>query len=218
MNRKEFIANIKIVEKQHMIYSIGCKDCVSYSSGQNYQALINGLMDGKEQEFYKIADAKAAIKLHKSNNPLHKPYINDIEKEYVIRQDEHMLRYRSDRNGRVFRVYSVDGFKIASDKCAYACKQCGAIWESKGLGHSLFTTDDPRCTDETHTISDLVKLCICEDIGERYDKEFHFTCHNCSRNSKGHNNGWSFDKNGFPLCKRCSTDISNNNEKKVDQR
>lgn len=74
-------------------------------------------------------------------------------------------------NGAKF-VVSVDGFKIASDKCAYECKNCGAIFQSKNeLYRSIFATNDPRCkTCKDGENIDLQRICECEplDFGKLY--------------------------------------------------
>ena len=64
-------------------------------------------------------------------------------------------------------VIEVDGFHISSDKCAYECIYCKAIYMSKNISiRSIFATDDPRsgkiCTNkEGH---DLKRICKCEEI------------------------------------------------------
>ena len=72
------------------------------------------------------------------------------------------------------RVKSVDGFHIMSDKHAYKCKICGAIWQSKNIyNRSLFRTDDPRCEEcddmggsgeLTHPREELEQVCKCDPI------------------------------------------------------
>lgn len=66
------------------------------------------------------------------------------------------------------KVTSVDGFSIASDKHAYKCKRCGAIFQSKNIyTRGIFPTDDPRCKncdDVRHDYLDLEKVCECDPI------------------------------------------------------
>jgi hypothetical protein len=159
----------------HKIYGIGCSDCISYKSEPGYQATISGLINGEEQEFNTLDKANAAITLHAKEKPLHKPYLHKPVIEYIVSDMNHMIRYRGG-DGKEFdhsHVYSVDGFKIASDKHAYECMECGAIYQSKDArDRTVFPTDDPRCSRETHKMKSLSnRICQCPTIWELDTKE-----------------------------------------------
>jgi biotin synthase-related radical SAM superfamily protein len=129
-------------------------------------------MDGKDYEFKSLQEAQAAVKLHQNNNPLHNPYVAAKPVvEYLVHNDKHMIRYREESEDRI-RIHSVNGHAISSDKCAYECQLCGAIYESKEYpNHSFFRTSDPRCATETHYDSNTIcglqeveKICLCPSI------------------------------------------------------
>jgi DNA replicative helicase MCM subunit Mcm2 (Cdc46/Mcm family) len=63
-------------------------------------------------------------------------------------------------------VTRVDGFKISSDKHAYVCETCGAVFQSKNIHRrSLFRTDDPRCIEcEKNCRGALKRVCECPPI------------------------------------------------------
>ena len=90
-----------------------------------------------------------------------------IQEQKFTRVIEYNIRSNGEKE-----IVSVDGFKIAGDKCAYACKKCGAIFQSKNeLYRSIFRTDDPRCsTCEDGANLDLERICECEplDFGKLY--------------------------------------------------
>lgn len=142
-------------------------------------AIIQGRMDGKEQEFNTEELAQLAIDEHKSNKPLHNPEILLPIIEYLIHNDKQMVRYRrGEYDNPTIHVHTVDGFHISSDKCAYECDKCGAIYQSKGeFGHTIFQTSDPRCAKEEHSESkigsrgyrerNLTKICVCPDLEQR---------------------------------------------------
>ncbi|HKG87287.1 MAG TPA: hypothetical protein VKA95_03085 [Nitrososphaeraceae archaeon] len=71
------------------------------------------------------------------------------------------------------KIYSVDGFRIASDKCAYVCQKCKAVYQSKTLfGRTMFHTKDPRCKTCDHGFIDLKKVCECPDLATRMNREY----------------------------------------------
>ena len=62
---KDFLTKVKI-DSEHTIYKVICRDCVSYmlpasSGGIVTSAIIQGRMDGKEQEFKTKELAQLAI-------------------------------------------------------------------------------------------------------------------------------------------------------------
>ena len=198
------------IESESIVYSIGCKDCVSYSYSKgtsglmNYSATVVGLIGGEEKEFYTLESANAAVLQHAKDNPLHKPAINSRKTEYLIREKRHLIKYRTiwaydnkkqelqELEPSQVQVYSVNGYRIASDKHAYECLECGAIYQSKGATcHTIFPTDDPLCNEETHydarnaRILVSNRLCLCLTIEEReeeWDKELRAEgCFYCKR-------------------------------------
>lgn len=66
-------------------------------------------------------------------------------------------------------VKYVNDFYIGSDKHAYQCQKCGAIFQSKSIDErTIFKTDDPKCIscdENRHSIDDLKRICACP---ERY--------------------------------------------------
>ncbi len=131
-----------------------------------------------------LEDAQAAVELHRSKNPLHNPHVATKPiVEYLIHTDKYMIRYRqtSAAEDRI-RIHSVNGHTIASDKCAYICQLCGAIYQSKEYpNHSFFPTTDPNCLLETHQNYDMIcglqnveKICLCPTIfeeSEQYEEQ-----------------------------------------------
>jgi hypothetical protein len=194
MNKNEFIERIggkDKIDSECAVYSAYCRECVTYHSPTNagggmvVSGVSTGLMDGKEQEFKTVKDAQAAIDEHKANNPLHEPKLSGQSPviEYLTHTDKHMIRYRTSARAAnpdddFVHVYSVNGYHIASDKCAYECKLCNAIYESKEDGYSrAFRTGDPRCNNETHYdnsrtgLRSLQKICVCPTIYEEQELE-----------------------------------------------
>jgi hypothetical protein len=185
---EDFLKRVKI-DGEHTIYRVICPDCISYiapaGSGKIVtSAIIQGRMDGKEQEFNTKELAQLTIDEHKSNKPLHNPEISLPMIEYLIHNDKHMVRYRrGEYDDLIIHVHTVDGFHISSDKCAYECNKCGAIYQSKGEGHTMFRTSDPRCAKEVHSESEigssgyresnLTKICVCPDLEQRVQIDDH---------------------------------------------
>ena len=177
MDKEEFKAKVGKIDSEQIIYEVCCNDCITYIDTPSMTAIISGRIDGKEsQEFYKLGEAEAAIRLHKDSYPLHKPRILPRIIEYLIHSSKYMIRYRA-VNGYV-HVHSVNGFFIPSDKCAFACRRCDAIYKSKSLyGHSFFPTFNPKCKAEVHSLYEsregqypeynIVKICVCPDLDER---------------------------------------------------
>jgi hypothetical protein len=135
---EEFKAKIGNIDNERAIYVLRCYDCMAYADKSSSTDIITKWADWKEsQEYYKLGKPKAAIKLHKDTHPLHNPKIVHKVTEYLTHTNKHMIRYRMVDDS--VRVYSVNGFFISSDKCSFACKTCGAIYESKALnGRSSF--------------------------------------------------------------------------------
>ncbi len=173
MNKTEFKVKFKI-DSQCIIYEVGCKTCLSISSDFNsdyhWEISVDGLTDGKLEEFYKLENAESAIKLHIEKKPLHEPVVFPPQREYTISdKGGHLIKYRCKigKGGNV-HVHSVDGFRILGEKCAYECCKCGAIYESRGSGimaghFRVFPTDDPRCLSEIHELQEMTtrRLCLC---------------------------------------------------------
>lgn len=57
---------------------------------------------------------------------------------------------------------------IAGDKHAYACSECGCIFQSKNMhSRNLFDTNDTKtdnCNNSGHDYSKLIQICECEPI------------------------------------------------------
>jgi hypothetical protein len=87
-------------------------------------------------------EAHAVAKKHIVDKPLHNPKVAPPVTEYLIHNEKYMVRYRTNGfNG--IHVYSVNGNHIGGNKCAFACKHCGAIFRSKGIcGHTTFPTNE----------------------------------------------------------------------------
>ena len=135
MHVEEFKAKIGKIDSERSIYEVVCGDCITYIGTQSMTGIVSGWMDGKEyQEFYKLEHAEATIRLHRDKKPLHNPRILPAVTEYLTHDDKYILRYGA-KNDHV-KIHSVNGFHITSDKCAFACKKCGAIYTSKGLYRS----------------------------------------------------------------------------------
>ena len=63
------------------------------------------------------------------------------------------------------RIYKAGGFLISSDKHAYQCQECGAIFQSKNKDYrSIFATDDRRCDKCNHSSDALKRVCDCKPI------------------------------------------------------
>ena len=188
MNEQEFIHSLsKIgskIDSKITLYQVGCKECVTYNHGNNngnisWNCITTGLMDGKDEEFRSLQDAQATVDLHRTNNPLHYPYVlpNPLV-EYLTHTDKYMMRYRANNPADSIRIHSINGYVITSNKCAYACKLCGAIYRSKDYpNHSFFKTGDTKCNKETHynenTICGLTsvgKICICPTIFQEAER------------------------------------------------
>jgi hypothetical protein len=178
---QEFKAMIGKIDSERTIYEVRCDGCIAYADTSSPTGIITGWADLKEpQDFYKLGKAKAAIRLHKDTHPLHKPRILRKITEYLTHSSKYMKRYRMVND--IVHVYYVNGFRISSDKCAFACKKCGAIYKSKALyGHSFFPTSDLKCKAEVHSRFEkrqdqiveynLEKICICPDLNEREQLE-----------------------------------------------
>lgn len=181
MHVEEFKAKIGKIDSERSIYEVVCGDCITYVKESSWIGVISGNIDGKEYlEFYKREDAEAAARLHKDNKPLHSPRVLPAVTEYLTHNNRYMLRYRAKDD--YVHIHSVNGFQISSDKCAFACKKCGAIYSSKGLyGRSFFPTSDPKCKAEIHHLYEqkdvltreynIEKICICPDLDERRQLE-----------------------------------------------
>ena len=172
MNLEEFKAIIGNIDSERTIHEVLCHDCILYAHTSSPTGIITGWAWMEPQEFYSIWKAKVASKLHRDTHPLHKPRISHKITEYLIHTNKHMIRYRMINDS--VHVYSVNGFLISSDKCSFACKTCGAIYESKALnGRSLFPVSGPRCNlcfekEEKQIVEyNLEKICICPDLFER---------------------------------------------------
>jgi hypothetical protein len=119
---------------------VTCSDCITYHRGPYVEGTISGWLDGQEGlEFKTLEDANSIIKKHIVDKPLHRPKVSKPVTEYMVRTDKYMVRYRGTHG---LHVYSVNGYHIASDKCAYGCKTCGAIFQSKGaFNHRMFPVE-----------------------------------------------------------------------------
>jgi hypothetical protein len=122
---------IKRPNQRRYIYRYSCEEC-------NIET-----RKSTRREVYSLKQGKELINTHLKEKPLHKPKLFQT-REYLAKSGRHFLRYRGDENYP--HIYSVDGFYISGDKCAWECVKCGAIWESKAINcRSIFETDDPRC-------------------------------------------------------------------------
>jgi hypothetical protein len=89
--------------------------------------------------------------------------MTDIKIEY---SGNHKFEYEVFPNG-FESVIKVDDFDISGDKCAYECKHCGAIYQSKNINvRSIFPTHDPRSGNQCSNQEghDLIRICKCEPI------------------------------------------------------
>jgi len=160
------------IESESIIYSVSCADCVSYRKDADFSAVIQGLIDGERKEFYTLEYANKFVAEHKKQKPLHNPNISS-KTEIVTNNQKHLMMYRSSPySDDYLEMYSIDGYRIASDKHAYECLICGAIFESKGADcHTVFDTDDPRCKECKHPAKFLSgRLCACLTM-EEWDRE-----------------------------------------------
>ena len=237
MNLEEFKARIRNIDSEHSIFVVQCGDCMAYAYESSSTDIITGWADWKEsQEFYKLVNAKAAIELHKDTHSLHRPRILSKVTEYLTHTSRHMIRYRTVDDS--MHVYSVNGCRICHDKCAFSCKTCGAIYESKALnGRSVFPIGGPRCNlcfrrGENRIVEDnLEKICICPDLfelGELEEERLHqewckanpekaTKCHICCLTPKSNhpeNVGWRDSVKGWTRF-RWSGDIDGVYEEKL---
>lgn len=200
---EEFKAKIGKIDSECSIYEVVCGDCITYIDTQSMTGIVSGWMDGKEhQEFYKLEHAEAAIRLHRDKKPLHNPRILPPVTEYLTHDDRYILRYRAE-NDHV-KIHSVNGFRIPSDKCAFACKKCGAIYTSRALyDRSFFPTSDPKCKVEVHHFYEekdvlrkeynIEKICICPDLDEYRQLE----------EEELHRNWWEANPDKVSKCHLC---------------
>jgi hypothetical protein len=167
---------VKIEDVQRRSYwKLICKGCRRYG-----KVKLEQIVEQKQRENRKYFDYKRLCEIknthqYQETSGEHTEFEeiegHDIVKEVRIRNRTHVIVYDVDS----LRVEEVDGFEIQSDKCAYICRECGAIFNSKNIYcRSLFHTNDPQCKECIHiyrrnkdermdvNIRNLDKICECE--------------------------------------------------------
>jgi hypothetical protein len=175
MNETEFLELLSKaatnLDGKSILYTVVCGDCISYREidiGPIKSSIQGrGRMDARNYEFKNKEAAQAAIDLHH-------PYLSSKPiVEYLIHTYKYMMRYRQTYAAEdTIRIHSINGHTIASDKCAYICQLCGAIYQSKDYyGYTLFDTNDPRCQTETHGLQELKKFVYVLRYSKREERE-----------------------------------------------